>query len=129
MAEILIDGKPYQIPVMKFKTLKLAYPIVQEAQGADDPISMAEAGFKVLSLAMIKENPDMTPDWLEENMNASEVPQIGPIIVSMLRESGLLPDGKLSQGEAEGAAPSTETLTPSLPNSSQPDAAAEIGTQ
>lgn len=113
---VRIDGKDYPVPVMKFKALKQSFPILQKVQEAEDPMEMVSAGIQVLSIAMIKEHPDMTPEWLEENMNISETVGIGTFIKDVMVEAGLVSkeDGEaLLAGEGPGAAPSTETSTPS----------------
>lgn len=134
MAKITVDGTEYELPKMKFKTLKKAFPIVMAVQETDDPIAMADAAIQVISLAAIKKFPEMTPEWLEENMDADEVKGVTATMIDLMIEAGLMTraDATTLLGEAAGAPPappSTETLTPSSQNSLQPVAAEETGTQ
>lgn len=133
---VTIDGEVYNLPVMKFKTLKKAFPIIEEVQASDDPIAMSEAAIKVISMALMQ-NPaydKMTPEHIEDIIDAKETFELAPAMFALMQESGLIPkNAKMelsSPGEAEGAedAPSTEISTPSSQNSSQPDALAATGT-
>ena len=134
--KVTIDGKDYVLPVMKFKTLKRAFPIMEEIQGSEDPIAMSEAAIKVVSMALMQEpaHKDMTPEHIEDVITAEETFALAPVIFAMMQDSGLIPkSAKLelaSPGEAEGAeaAPSTETSTPSSQNSLPQDAAEATGT-
>ena len=134
MPSIKIDGKEYEIPRLKFKLLKQAYPIVMGVQNSDDPIAMASAAIEVVSIAMTR-NPDfshMTPEWIEDNLDLDESRVLPQLLADIMVESGLVTrsdmDGALASGEARGDAPLTETSTPSSQNSSQQDAAEETGT-
>lgn len=127
MAVISIDGTEYTVPRMKFKTLKRAYRVVEQVRESEDPIEMSDAIIDVLSMAMMREHPHMTPEWIHENIEANEMTVIGPVFIEALQESGLLQSGQLTRGEAVGAAPSTEISTPSSLNSSQQDAAEATG--
>lgn len=133
---VTIDGEVYNLPVMKFKTLKKAFPIIEEVQASDDPIAMSEAAIKVISMALMQ-NPaydKMTPEHIEDIIDAKETFELAPAMFALMQESGLIPkNAKMelaSSGEAEGAedAPSMEISTPSSQNSSQPDALAATGT-
>lgn len=132
--KVIIDGTEYVLPKMKFKTLKKAFAIVMAVQDEEDPMKLADAAIEVISLAAIKKHPDMTPEWIEENLNADESSGLTNTMLDLMIDAGVMTAGDKTQlmGEAPGAqqAPhSTETSTPSLPNSLPQDAAAEIGTQ
>lgn len=134
MAKIKVDGTEYELPKMKFKTLKKAFPIVMGVQDSEDPMELADAAIQVISLAAIKKFPEWTPEWLEENMDADEVKGVTETMMDLMIEAGLMTraDATTLLGEAAGAQqapPSTETSTPSSPSLSQPVAAAETGTQ
>lgn len=134
MAKIKVDGTEYELPKMKFKTLKKAFPIVMSVQNSEDPMELADAAIQVISLAAIKKFPDWTPEWLEENMDADEVKGVTETMMELMIEAGLMTraDATTLMGEAPGvhpAPPSTEISTPSSQNSLQPVAAAETGTQ
>lgn len=132
---VTIDGKEYNIPKMKFKQLKACFPLVMAAQNAEDPMEMASAAIAVLSVALTKAHPEMTPEWIEENIEVEETKALGRVIADIMIQAGLMNEGDAKAalaGEAPGALqapPSTETSTLSSQNSSQPDAAAETGTQ
>lgn len=128
---VMIDGKAYPLPVMKFKQLKQAFPLIEQVQGATDPMEMASAAIAVVSIAMSREHPEMTPEWLEENMTILETKELGAVMMGIMIQSGLVTEGDAKvalSGEDQGANLSTETLTPSSQNSSQPDAPVETGT-
>lgn len=134
MPSILVDGKEINLPRLKFKDLKRAWPRVVEIQNAEDPVQMAEAAMFIISLSTVRENPEYTQDWLEENMDAGESKALAEKVFEVLGDSGLIEKGK-TMGEAVAAlvaaAPvslSTETSTASSPSLSPPDAAAAIGT-
>lgn len=135
--KIVVDGKEYVVPVMKFKTLKKAYPIMEKLEESDDLIAMSEAAHEVISLALRQDpaNEHMTAEWIGENIDVDENVLLAEAITGMLKDSGLIPkEGGGVQlaapGEAEAAedAASTGTLTPSSQSLSQPDVAEEIGT-
>lgn len=131
---VTIDGTEYSLPKMKFKTLKKSFAIVMAVQDEEDPMKLADAAIQVISLAAIKKHPDMTPEWIEENLNADESQGLTKTMLDLMIDAGLMTTGDKTQlmGEAAGeqlAPPSTEILTPSLPNSSPQDAAAETGTR
>lgn len=114
---ITIDGKVYDLPVMKFKQLKKAYPIIAKAQDAEDPMDMLDAAIEVLSIAMMREHDHMTVEWIEDNLDVSETPAIATVITDLMVQAGLITReeaGKLlveDPGKEAGAAPSTETST------------------
>jgi hypothetical protein len=130
---VTIDGTSYAVPVMKFKTLKKAFPVVSKLEASDDLIEMTEAAFEVVSLALRQDpaNEHMTTEWISDNIDIDESIALAETIQGMLVDSGLITkaDGEVAlSGEAEGAAPSTETSTPSSQSLSQQGVAEEIGT-
>lgn len=133
--KVTVDGTVYEVPRMKFKQLKACWPIILKAQSSDDPMEMTSGGIEVLSKAMMREHPHMTLDWLEDNMDIEETKEVGSLLAQIMVDAGLISmeDARVAlSGEVQGAevpaAPSTETLTPSSPNSSEPVAAEPIGT-
>lgn len=132
-ASIKIDGTEYIIPTMKFKVLKRAFPIMMKSGDMTDPMELASLGIEVISMALMQTHPEMTPDWIEENIESSETFGLDKTLLQIMVDNGVMTEeqlkgGENKPGEAKGAAPSTETLTPSSQNSSQPDAAEETGT-
>lgn len=116
MTKITIDGTEYDIPVMKFKTLKRAYPIVVGVQSAGDPLEMASGAIEVISMAMMQKHPDMTAEWIEENLTAPESKALPDVLMQLMVDAGLVTRGEATAlaGEAPGVAltpPSTETST------------------
>lgn len=144
MAKIIVGGTAYNVPLLKFKALKKVWPEIQEMQQkvADakntgnitplDAMAMADVAGKIISMALVQEDPSHDQDWLDENLDVNEIPQLGPVMLDMLVESGLV---NREQAEAQTAElgnavkVSTATSTPSSPNSSPQDAQAETGTQ
>lgn len=130
---IKIDETEYTFPKMKFKTLKQAFKLVMSVQGEEDPMVLADAAIAVVSMALVKKHPTLTPEWIEENLNADETNQLTPIMMNLMVDAGLMTraEGASLMGEAAGeqlAPPSTEISTPSSPNWSQQDVPAETGT-
>lgn len=133
MAKVKIDGTEYDIPVMKFSQLKRAYPIVQEIEEETDPMKLMAAAIRVVSIAATRKFPDLTPEFIEENLDVNEAKALMTTMTDLMKDAGLITEasGSSMSGEAQGVhpePPSTETSTPSSPNSSPPDAPEEIGT-
>lgn len=136
MTKITVGGEEYTIKPLNFKTLKKAFPIVQRAAELTDPMEIADASVQVIALAMERTNKEHTLEWLEENLSMPETRALGEVVLDLVKESGLVEvngatgldpstEGNAESGEADL---STEISTPSSPNSSLPDAAAETGT-
>lgn len=130
--QVVIDGKAYDVPVMKFKQLKAAFPLIQQTRDSDNPVDIAAAAIGVVSLAMMREHPHMTAEWLEDNMSITETKILGAVLLDIMKDSGLIDEGTEIQlgevaGAAEQVAPSTETSTLSSQNSLPQDAAGATG--
>lgn len=147
MSKIIVGGTEMDVPVLKFKALKGVWPEIQKMQAVVleakdsgdvstlDAMAMADVATKIIAMALSQSNPEHNQDWLEENLDINEVPQLGPVMLDMLIESGLVNRAEADKqsrelGNAMGKAAnlSTETSTPSSQNSSQPDAQEETGT-
>ena len=135
---ITVDGRDYPVPKIKFKALKQAFPVVMRVQNAEDPMDMASAAIEVISICMIKQYPDMTVEWLEDNLDVDETQFLGKFVSDIMVRAGLMTQEAASaalKGEAppppsaEAVAPSTEISTPSSQNLLPQDGAAETGTQ
>lgn len=118
--KITVDGTEYEVPPMKFATLKKAFPVILRVSQSTDPLELAVGAIEVVSLAMHKTHPEMTPEWLEENLSIEETRDLADIITEISIESGLVTreeaeriaaEGGAPSGEAAGAAPSTATST------------------
>lgn len=132
MTTISVGGEKYTVKPMNFKTMKKAWPLIMKSQQTEDPMEIASFAIEVMSLAMVRANPEHTADWLEENLSLPETNALGEAMFDLIKDSGLV-EAKTGDAGAEGKAQevetSTETLTPSSPNSSQPVAAVETGTE
>lgn len=127
--KVIIDGTEYDVPVMKFKQLEAAYPHIQKTRDSDNPLEIASSALEVLSLAMTRDHPHMTVDWLKDNMSIRETKILGEILLGIMKDSGLIDENaEIQLGEAPGAAPSTETSTHTSQSLSLPDAPVVIGT-
>lgn len=125
MASVKIGGQEYQIGELKFKALKLAWPLIKKNQDLakgmsegqqPDPIESMENAIGIISAALVIEHPELTPEGIEERITASECKALDVTIIDIMVESGFMQRTATGTGEAEpeegeAAIPSTETST------------------
>lgn len=132
MATIKIGGKDIDLPILNLKTIKKIWPLVEGITDSEENlIKLMDVVCAILSIVLERSETPMTADEIEEALLGPEMPLVQDSVMDMLVESGLMQRtaaGGTEPGEARGAAPSTETGTDLLPNSSQPVAAEETGT-
>lgn len=144
MAEVIIGGKTLVVPTpYNFKRLKLAWKHMERAANSEqNPIEALEATIVIIAIGLVeKPHPGTNEAWamavdakveeLEDLIMSPEIPDLQRSALVIMRENGLIrqkEDGTVVGNVQEGpASPSTEILTPSLPNSSQPDAVEPTG--
>lgn len=133
MATIKIGGKDIELPILNLKTIKKIWPLVEGIQDNDDNlISLMDVVCQVLSIVLERSETPMTADEIEEALLGPEIPSVQDSVMDMLVESGLMQRteaGGTAVGEAQGAAPSTETGTDSQQSLSPPVVAEATGTE
>ena len=157
LTTVTIGGVEYDCPELNLAGLEMAWPFIEESLFAVNPVSGPVAGINILlCLWMESEGWDiMHPRWddarekmeikkessykltfdqlalyLKRKIKANEISQLRAAIQLILEDAEVVakPGEEPKSGEAAGAAPSTETVTTSLPNSSLPDVKEEAGT-
>lgn len=112
MAKVTIGGKQYETSALNFKALKQLWPQVSKLSLAGDSVdngfAAVDLAVSVVSFSLIRNYPDMTVEFIEENMLASEIADIQIIMYEVLRESGLIKSGS-PQGEVQS--PPTEATS------------------
>lgn len=133
MATIKIGGQDIELPVLNLKTIKRIWPLVKDISDSEDNlITLMDVICAILAIVLERSSKPMTADEIEEALLGPEVPSVQNSVMDMLVESGLMQrtaGGGTAPGEAQGAAPSTETGTDSQPSLSPPVAAEAIGTE
>lgn len=155
MASITIGGIEYIIPEMNFLSIERAWPYVQLATTALDPMVAVSAALAVIASGLMEDEPfdpskyGITETGLPEKVihetivyffkkkiKGSELDRVQVAMYEILREAGL----EVTEGEAtaalmaalgtaqEEATPSPETALDTSPSSSQPELREEAGT-
>lgn len=91
MAKAVIGGEKYEIPVLNFKRLKRAYPILEEAQKKVGPVEQMDSAVKFISLALEGSDKPLSIEEMEEKLLAPEMPALGKTMMEVAKESGLMP--------------------------------------
>ena len=127
-AKLRVGEVDYDLPKLTFKRIKKIWPIVAKLQDTDllntptdnvaavmDQFGMFDDVLVIFSVAL--NDPEKTPEWLEENLLAEELTGLQASMIELLIASGLAertPEGAIA-GEAqaveEAAESSTETGT------------------
>lgn len=153
MAKAIIGGTEYQVPELNFVALERAWPFIEEAMTALDPMKGVSAAIHIIAAGLVEADnfqldtygikpEDIKPTedrddqvftlvakFLKRKTKATEISGIRESVVEITREAGLEPEeGEGEKGEEEALNPSTETSTQSLPSSLQRDAKEEAGT-
>ena len=121
--KVIIDGKEYEPSLpLKFKAIKRVFPLAKQAQAMlerreeedFDPLALASVTIEIVSAALVKNHPECTPEFIEENCSMQELAALNGVFAAIMAESGFTREAAL-QGEAEAeegaASPSTETST------------------
>jgi len=155
LTTVTIGGVEYDCPELNLAGLEMAWPFIEEAIFASNPVQGPVAGINILlCLWMESENWDINhPRWddarekmkitaessykftfdslalyLKRKVAAKEVNQLRAAIQLILEDAEVVAkvgEDAPKPGEEAGAAPLTETVTTSLPSSS-PLAAREV---
>lgn len=138
MAIVKVGGTEYEVPEMNFAALERAWPFVEEAMLAQDPMKGVAAGICIIAAGLIEaDNFDKTKFgidadealgeqqtfdrvviFLKRKIKAKEIEGIRQSVDQINREAGLEPE----PGEAEAPAGAEETQslsTETAPTSSQ----------
>ena len=83
--------------------LKRAWPGIQALEAAADLLDHVAAATKILSAALYRTRPELTPQELEERLRPAELGGVIAAVPLLLRASGLLPAGEA----VPGASPAT----------------------
>ena len=151
MAIVTVGGAEYEVPEMNFAALERAWPFVEEAMLAQDPMKGVSAGISIIAAGLLEaphfdktkfniaENEMLGEDqtferiviFLKKKILAKEIEGIRKSVDQINQEAGLEPiSGEaLAPGPAgeEQSNVSQETAQTSPPSSSPPDTAEETG--
>ncbi len=128
---ITLGGKEYDVPPMKFKQLKAIWPRIKTTfdrvqdlrrtdpqKLADQPLDGVQLSFDavedaafIIGTAMQRVDPAHTPEWVVEQLDPSDLPQLTKVINQLMIDSNLVkPTGK-SAPAVEDAPPAGSTAT------------------
>ena len=126
MPAVTIGGKSYEIEALGFEALKQAWPHIKKNQDAAkprapgeepvevDPIEQMSNAIAIVSAALVKKYPEMTPDRIEDEISAIECAALDRAIIDVMVAAGFAQRGVPASGEAvpaEGVAESPSTAT------------------
>jgi hypothetical protein len=133
---LMIGGEKVELPpIMNFATLKRAWPAINAFGGTRDGVEQCACAIRVVSFALVKTRPDLTPEVIEERLRVrldDEATNERAILFRGYRDlliaSGLVktedplgeaapaPDGQTALANDPAPATSTGTSTPSSPS-------------
>lgn len=158
LTTVTIGEVEYDCPELNLAGLEMAWPFIEESIFASNPVMGPVAGINILiCLWMESESWDINhPRWddarekmkikddssykftfdqlalyLKRKVKAKEVKQLREVIDLILIDAEVITkpgEDAPNSGKEAGAAPLTETVTTSLPNSSLQDVKEEAGT-
>jgi hypothetical protein len=144
MATLTVGGKTYQVPEMNFFAVERAWPFVQEATAAFDPIKGSAAAIAVIAAAMFEAEDFDRAEWgidadavdgeafhllvkaIKRKMKANEIGAAKDTMFEILKEGGMdISEGEILQslglivaGQGEEGDLSPETAADTSPSSS-----------
>lgn len=155
MASITIGGVEYIIPEMNFLSIERAWPHVQMATTALDPMVAVSAALAVIASGLMEAEPfdpskygitepdlpekvihELIVYFFKKKIKGNELDRVQTAMFEVLKEAGL----EVTEGEAtaalmaalgtaqEEATPSPETALDTSPSSLQPESKEEAGT-
>jgi hypothetical protein len=151
MAIVIIGGTQYEIPELNFVALERAWPAVELAMAVQDPMQAVGAALDIIAASLMEQefytdekfgvDPSKFEEFLDmdsqrhkavtrflkRKLKATEIENVRVGLWAIIEEAGLAPQAGEAKASEENPNPSTETSSPSSPNSSQPDAKAEVG--
>jgi len=154
MAKVIIGGADYEVPELNFVALERAWPFIEEAMTALDPMKGVSAAIHIIAAGLVEADnfdqsiygikpEDLDPrqdhedqvftlvaKFLKRKTKATEISGIREAVVEISKEAGLEPkegEAYLVE-EAETLSPSPETSAPMSQNLSQLDAKEAAGT-
>lgn len=146
---ISIGGRQYDLPEMTFAAVERAWPYVEEATAAFDPIKGTAAGLCIIASTLIEaedfdktrygmteademlsvsEQFDRVVYFFKKQLKAKEIGQVKDAVLSILTDADLIKEDD-SSGEVEAGTenPSTETVPASSPSSLPQGVREEVG--
>ena len=110
MTKVTIGGNEYETSPLNFKALKRVWPHVSKLVDKTGEQTM-EDGFEAMELAVVvvvsslqRKHPELTEEFVEENLLTTEIKGLQEAMYAVLRESGLLQSADTSSGEAQSPA-------------------------
>jgi hypothetical protein len=102
---VTIGGEVIAVPaVMNFATLKRAWPGIKALGEATDLIQRISAATQILSAALRRIRPELSPEELEERLRPGELGAVIEAMPRLLDASGLVPAGEAPPGVSPAAA-------------------------
>lgn len=116
-----IRGKDYQLryPLRMVKQIEREHKIsILRGQNLEDVFSKAEILASILAAGLVSEQPETTLDWVEDNVDASELLDMSPTLIYAI--TGRWPEALAnSNGAAKNGRP--EASEPGSASGSSPD--------
>lgn len=156
LTTVTLGDREYELPEMNFAALEMAWPFIEEALLSASPVTYPSAAVSILVCLWMEDEEGfdiMAPMWepvrekhkvdadstyrhqfdsmvmfFKRSVKAAQVPQLREAIDLLLKDAQIIQDKEPGSGEAQGAAPLTETSTTSSPSSLPQDAKEEAGT-
>lgn len=152
MAKVTVGGTEYEVPEMNFAALERAWPFVEQAMLAQDPMKGVAAGICIIAAGLVEaDHFDKTqfgiePDeilgdeqtfdrvvyFLKRKIKAKEIEGIRKSVDQINQEAGLEPipgEGEPAVPDQETQSYSTETAPTSSQSSSPQDTKEEVGSE
>lgn len=111
MAKLTILGREFDIAPFKLGELRRAAPFIDaiqkrsaEGNSLADVMESAIDLLNVMSIGLIKIDPELTPDYLEENVGMAEFVGMQAAFLDITREAGLERKGEAKAPAAAKAA-------------------------
>ncbi len=70
--EVVIGGRTYICPELNMKGVRKVLPLIRGFEGKTEEDKVGDAA-TILSLALTRNYPELTPDFIEENTGAKEM--------------------------------------------------------
>lgn len=116
MSKVTIGGQEYEVPPLKFKQLKIIWPKVKGTMAAiktaqentkpgediaDAMFAAVDDAAFIIATAMQRTNPEHTPQWIEETLEANEVGGLAAAVTQLMLDSELMKMGKQEPAASE----------------------------
>jgi hypothetical protein len=81
-------------PILNFAALKRAWPGITALGEATGTVERVAAAIRVVSAALHRVRPELTPEEIEERLRPDEMAGLVGILPAILDASGLVPSGE-----------------------------------